>query len=334
MLDRLDQSGSPEVRAEVVVDQRYRDDAAIVKAPSGRDLVLTADVIAPLVDDPETFGAIAAANSLSDVWAMGGEPRFALNLVFFPDDQLPLSVLDAILAGSARVCAQAGVAVVGGHSVRDAEVKFGLSVTGEVAPDHLWSNRAAQPGQVLVTTKPLGTGVIGQAIKTGVASPEASAAAIASMTLLNRSAASIGHRYGVTAATDITGFGLLGHLLNIVRGSNVAAVIDLESLILLPDALAHLRARLCPGGSKANRTYVSPHVVWESGSPLASEGDGSDRDLLASMACDAQTSGGLLLCVPEDQANSCVAELRAAGLAAAAVGKLTAPSAHPRIVLC
>src|SRR5689334_25182563 len=131
-----------------MVDHEHADDAAVVRGPTGgRDLVLTVDVIAPLVDDPETFGAIAAANSLSDVWAMGGEPRFALNLVFFPDDKLPIDVLDAILAGGARKCAEAGVPIVGGHSVRDGEVKFGLSVTGEVARGALWSNRTAQPGQ-------------------------------------------------------------------------------------------------------------------------------------------------------------------------------------------
>src|SRR5262249_28427130 len=158
-------------------DHEYSDDAAIVRAAGGRDLVLTADVIAPLVDDPDAFGAIAAANSLSDVWAMGGEPRFALNLVFFPDDQLPLEVLDASLAAGARVCAEAGVAVVGGHTVRDQEVKFGLSVTGEVAPGEAWSNRNAQPGQALVLTKALGTGVIGQAIKKGIASEAAATAA-------------------------------------------------------------------------------------------------------------------------------------------------------------
>src|SRR5689334_24442179 len=153
-----------------MVDHEHADDAAVVRGPTGgRDLVLTVDVIAPLVDDPETFGAIAAANSLSDVWAMGGEPRFALNLVFFPDEQLDLSVLDAILAGGARICAEAGVAVVGGHTVRDPEVKFGLSVTGDVAPGEEWSNRKAKPGQALVLTKALGTGVIGQAIKKGLA---------------------------------------------------------------------------------------------------------------------------------------------------------------------
>lgn len=264
---------------------------------------------------------------------MGGEPRFALNLAFFPDDQLSLDVLDAILQGSARVCAQAGAAVVGGHSVRDAEVKFGLSVTGDVGPGELWSNRTAKPGQALVLTKALGTGVIGQAIKAGVASQEASSAAIASMTQLNQSAARIGHRHGVTAATDVTGFGLLGHLLNIVRGSGVAATIDLESLVLLPDALVHLRQQRCPGGSKANRAYVAPHIAWTSGTPLSPEGDDSELELRASLACDAQTSGGLLLCVPEPASRACVAELRAAGLAAAAIGILRAAAGGASIML-
>lgn len=311
------------MRPDIVVDHAYSDDAAVVKTTTGRDLVLTADVIAPLVDDPETFGAIAAANSLSDVWAMGGVPRFALNLVFFPDDQLPLEVLDAILQGGARVCAEAGVAVVGGHTVRDPEVKFGLSVTGDVGPGELWSNRTGKPGQALVLTKALGTGVIGQAIKKGIASPEAAAAAIASMTTLNASAARIGHAHGVTAATDITGFGLLGHLRNIVRGSGVGARIELAMLPLLPDAMKHLRDKVCPAGSKANRAFVADLVEWAPGIPLAADPPSDvDPELLASLACDAQTSGGLLLCVPPDRANACVAELRAAGLPAVRIGEL------------
>jgi selenide,water dikinase len=322
------------VRSDVVVDHEFSDDAAIVRAAAGRDLVLTADVIAPLVDDPSAFGAIAAANSLSDVWAMGGEPRFALNLVFFPDDQLPLAVLDAILAAGARTCAEAGVAIVGGHSVRDAEVKYGLSVTGEVAPGQLWSNRAAQPGQVLVLTKALGTGVIGQAIKKGVASEAAAAAAIRSMTTLNQGGARIGRAHGVTAATDITGFGLLGHLRNIVRGSNVAATIELAALPLLPDAMQHLRAKVCPAGSKANRAFVAAETAWATGAALAAEPvDDGDREVLASLACDAQTSGGLLLCLPEARAAACVAELREHGLPAAAIGTLRARDASPPITL-
>lgn len=317
----------------MIVDHEFSDDAAVVRVAPGRDLVLTADVIAPLVDDPEAFGAIAAANSLSDVWAMGGEPRFALNLVFFPDDVLPLDVLDAILAGSARVCAEAGVAVVGGHTVRDADVKFGLSVTGEVEAGRLWSNRTAQPGQAIVLTKALGTGVIGQAIKSGVASAAAAAAAIRSMVTLNQSAARIGRTHGATAATDVTGFGLLGHLRNIVRGSDVAATIELAQLPILPEAKDHLRAKLCPGGSKANRAHVARDTAWADGTPLTAEGDGSERELLASLACDAQTSGGLLLCVPAARAEACVGELRAAGLPAARIGSLSAPTAEPRITL-
>jgi len=279
-------------------------------------------VIAPLVDDPAAFGAIAAANSLSDVWAMGGEPRFALNLVFFPDDQLGMEVLDEILAGAGRTCAAADVAVVGGHSVRDAEVKFGLSVTGEVAPGELWSNRSARPGQAIVLTKALGTGVIGQAIKKGLASADAIAAAIQSMTTLNRDAARIGRSHGATTATDITGFGLLGHLRNILRGSKVSATIELDALPLLPDAKLHLAAKVCPAGSRANREQVAPDVVWADGSPLVAEAGPGDRELLASLACDAQTSGGLILCIPAERAAVCVGELRAHGLPAVEIGVL------------
>jgi selenide,water dikinase len=313
-----------DVRSEIVVDHEYSDDAAIVRSPKGgRHLVLTADVIAPLVDDPEAFGAIAAANSLSDVWAMGGEPRFALNLVFFPDDQLPLEVLDAILEGGARMCAAAGVAVVGGHTVRDPEVKFGLSVTGDVAPDELWTNRTAHPGQVLVLTKALGTGVLGQAIKKGIASEVAMAAAIASMCTLNRGAARIGHKHATTAATDVTGFGLLGHLRNIVRGSKVGARIDLRKLPLLPEALMHMQAKVCPAGSKANRAFVADFVRWSDGTPLDAEPTTeSDRELRASLACDAQTSGGLLLCVPPETVSALLDELRADGLPAECIGEL------------
>jgi selenide,water dikinase len=321
------------VRPDVIVDHAYSDDAAIVRVGTGRDLVLTADVIAPLVDDPEAFGAIAAANSLSDVWAMGGEPRFALNLVFFPDDKLDIEVLDAILAGGARMCAEAGVAIVGGHTVRDPEVKYGLSVTGDVAPGEEWSNRKGQSGQALVLTKALGTGVIGQAIKKGVASEAAATAAIRSMTMLNQAAAKIGRAFGTSCATDVTGFGLLGHLRNIVRGSDVAATIELATLPLLPDALELMRDQVCPAGTKANRVHVAPDVAWQDGTPLAPEGYDSERELIASLACDAQTSGGLLLCIPPGRADACVNELRAMGMAAARIGSLHAASDAARIIL-
>ncbi|MGE0398175.1 MAG: selenide, water dikinase SelD [Kofleriaceae bacterium] len=326
-------SSAPRDASGIVVDQTFSDDAAIVHHAAGHDLVLTADVIAPLVDDPEAFGAIAATNAMSDVWAMGGEPRFALNLVFFPDEQLPLSVLDAILGGAARACASANVAIVGGHSVRDPELKFGLSVTGEVAPDRLWSNRSARPGQALVLSKALGTGILGQAIKKGVASSDAAAAAIRSMTTLNQAAARIGHAHGVTAATDVTGFGLLGHLRNLVRETALSARISLDALPLLPDALAHLRANLCPAGSKANRAFVAELVRWSDGAAFTAEpADDSEREYLASLACDAQTSGGLLLCVPPDRADACVAALRDAGLPAAQIGTLVERAADAPLI--
>jgi selenide,water dikinase len=296
----------------------------VVTHPDGQALVMTADVIAPLVDDPETFGAIAAANSLSDVWAMGGEPRFALNLVFFPDDQLPLDVLHAIMRGGQRVCAEAGVAIVGGHTVRDPEVKYGLSVTGVVPPGAVLSNRGAKPGQALVLSKALGTGVIGQAIKGGEASDDEIGAACASMTTLNRGALAVGRAHGVTAATDVTGFSLLGHLRNILRGSALAARIDLSALPFLPGAERHAAAGRIPGGSKANRSFLAPRLRWPDGSAVAptTPDAPTGRELRLALACDAQTSGGLLLCVPSTSAAACCADLRAQGLPAAIIGSL------------
>ncbi len=306
----------------MVVDHAYKDDAAVVAGPRpGWGLVLTADVIAPLVDDPEAFGAIAATNALSDVYAMGGEPRFALNLAFFCDDKLPLEVLRAIQAGAAAACARAGVAVVGGHTVRDPELKFGLSVTGEVALDGVWSNRGALAGQALILTKALGTGVLGQAIKAGVADDAELAAAIESMTTLNRDAMEVGRAHGTTAATDVTGFGLAGHLRNILRGSALAATIDHATLPLLPGFARHAAADLVPGGSKSNRGYLAPAIAWEGSAP----DEVRERSMTA--ITDAQTSGGLLLCLPAAEADAAVAALRERGLPAARIGLLHPPPA-------
>lgn len=303
---------------DVIVDRDHGDDAAVVAGTGDRALVLTADVIAPIVDDPETFGAIAATNAMSDVWAMGGEPRFAINLAFFPDEQLPLDVLAAILRGGAAACARAGVAIVGGHTVRDPELKYGVSVTGEVAPDEVLSNRGARPGQAVVLTKALGTGVISQAIKKQVATGDQLAAAIVSMTTLNRDALATGRRFGVTACTDVTGFGLVGHLRNVLRGSGLTATLDLDALPALPGVLDHAAAGLLPGGSRANRDYAAPH--------LRHGALDAHADLRVALATDAQTSGGLLLCVPDDAAAPCVAALRDLGLPAARVATLHAPT--------
>ena len=302
---------------DIVIDRDHGDDAAVVAGTGAAHLVLTADVIAPIVDDAEAFGAIAATNAMSDVWAMGGTPRFAIALAFFPDEQLPLEVLSAILRGGAAACARAGVAVVGGHTVRDPELKYGLSVTGEVAAGEVLANRTAAPGQAVVLTKALGTGVISQAIKKHAATADEIAAAIASMTTLNGEALAVGRRLGVTACTDVTGFGLVGHLRNVLRGSGLAATLALDALPALPGVHRHLAAGLVPGGSRANRDFAAPH--------LRVERAGDDTDARIALATDAQTSGGLLLCLPDGAAADAVAGLRELGLPAARVATLRAP---------
>jgi selenide, water dikinase len=301
---------------DVLVATEFADDAAVVRPSPEQTLVLTADVIAPLVDDPADFGRIAAANSLSDVYAMGGRPRWALNLAFFPDE-LPREVLSAILRGAAMTCREAGVAIVGGHTVRDQELKFGLSVTGEVAEGAAWTNRGGRPGQALVLSKALGTGVVGQAIKNGLASDDEIAAAVASMTTLNRAAMEIGRRFAVTAATDVTGFGLIGHLRNILLGSALSARVELAALPLLPGARSHAGGGRVPGGSRTNLEFLRPLLRGE---------DAADP-LLVLLACDAQTSGGLLFCVEPADAAGLVSALEGAGLPARRIGELTAPEA-------
>jgi len=316
---------APACAGRVIVSHDTSDDAAIVQLPGDdrRALVLTTDVIAPIVDDPEAFGEIAAVNAVSDVFAMGGRPLWALNLAFFPDDKLPLDVLDAILRGGARACARMGVAIVGGHTVRDSELKYGLAVTGDVEPDRVLSNQGARAGQALVLTKPLGTGVVGQAIKQGEASDDEIAAAIASMTASNGVALEVARRFAVSAATDVTGFGLLGHLRNTLRGSHLAAVIEMNALPLLAGARRHAEAGRVPGGSRANLAFLGDTLRIS----------GAEDGVITLLAADAQTSGGLLLCVDAGDADSMVIELRAAGCASAGVvGRLRAPrqtvSAH------
>lgn len=300
---------------DILVSNDHADDAAVVHVEgANRALVLTADIITPLVDDPEQFGEIAATNAISDIYAMGGRPLYALNLAFFPNDRLPLEVLRAIMRGGARACQRMGVTIVGGHTVSDTELKYGLSVTGEVEPDRIWSNRGAQGGQALVLTKALGTGIVANALKQDLAGEHEIAAAVASMTTPNAQAAEVARHYRVTACTDVTGFGLLGHLRNIVRGSSLDAVIHLQALPLLPGVMEHAQAGRIPGGTKANLTFIEPMLRWS-----------GQKDMLhALIAADAQTSGGLLLCVHPDDAAALVNELRGHGLPAAMVGTLRA----------
>lgn len=299
----------------VLVDASRADDAAVIRLSDDRALVLTTDFFAPVVDDATDFGRIAAANALSDVYAMGGRPLYCLSLVGWPRATLPLDLLGEVLAGAAEVVARAGAAIVGGHSIDDPEPKFGLVVVGEVHPERITTNAAARPGDRLVLTKPLGTGVVTTAIKQGAADTETVAAAVRSMTTLNRDAAAAGAAAGVRAATDVTGFGLLGHLRSMLLASGCAAEIRAGAVPLLPGVRPLAEAGRLPGGSRRNLASVEATTVFD-----AALGD-VDRLLLA----DAQTSGGLLLAVADAALDPLLAALRAAATPAAAViGTVTA----------
>jgi selenide,water dikinase len=247
------------------------------------------DYFTPIVDDPYAFGQIAAANSLSDVYAMGARPIAMLSIVGFPRDRLPLGVLGEILKGGAEKGREAGVSVVGGHSIDDAEPKVGYAVAGLVHPARIWRNVGARPGDALVLTKPLGTGIISTAIKQAKAPPAAIEAAIRTMATLNRAAAEAAATVPVHAVTDVTGFGLLGHLREMTRGSRVAARLWASRIPLLPDVVALAEAGLVPGGTKRNLGAVAGSVRW----------DAAIAEPLRAVIGDAQTSGGLLVASPD-----------------------------------
>ncbi|GAC1545773.1 MAG: selenide, water dikinase SelD [Polyangiales bacterium] len=302
------------------------DDAAVVRVPGASidtpALVLTTDFFTPIVDDPRMFGRIAAINAISDVYAMGGVPRFALNLAGFPTKTLPLEVLGEILAGGAEACREEGVLVLGGHTIDDPEPKFGLCVIGTVEPAKVWRKRGAQLGDRLVLTKALGTGVIATAVKRDVlteADPPM-VAAIASMSTSNRRAAEAARPLAIHAGTDVTGYGLLGHLLEMLGGDGctVDASLDVAAVPLLPQARALAEAGHVPGGSKANLAWVKDRCEF------AASVDPTAQTLLA----DAQTSGGLLLSMPAADAESLVKTL---GAPAAIIGTVVAGSGRVRV---
>jgi selenide, water dikinase len=285
----------------VLVDAGTADDAAVYRIAPDRALVATVDFFTPIVDDPWDFGRIAAANALSDIYAMGARPRFALNIIAFPRHLLDSGLLEEIVRGGGDVALEAGIAVVGGHSIDDAEPKFGMCVIGEADPGLLVRNAGALPGDLLVLTKPIGTGIIGTAIKRGVAPEDVVRAAVASMVTLNRGAAEAMLGVGVSAATDVTGFGLPGHLRNMLRASGVAATLRADAIPLLPGT-AELGAADCiPGGSRRNLDDLAADITW----PAAFTA------LQRLVLCDAQTSGGLLIAVPADRADTLIAALRA-----------------------
>jgi len=287
-------------KAEDAGVYRLRDDLAIVQ---------TVDFFTPIVDDPRAFGQIAAANALSDVYAMGGKPLTALNIACFPSKKMALSVLNQVLRGGLEKMHEAGVVLLGGHTVEDDELKYGLAVTGTIHPQRVIRNQGARVGDRLVLTKPLGTGIISTAIKAGKASEGAVNKIITSMAFLNRKASELMLEYDVHACTDITGFGLLGHAAEMIENTNVGMVIDAGSVPFFPEAMELAAAGMKPGGLQRNRDFRSPMVVL---------GD-NVYPSLADILFDPQTSGGLLISLPEADAEKLLAEMRRQGIEEAGI---------------
>jgi selenide,water dikinase len=308
---------------DVLVGQETGDDAAVYRLRPDLALVVTTDFFTPIVDDAYTFGAIAAANALSDIYAMGAQPLMAVNLVAFPIKELGPELLADILRGGLDKAREAGIDILGGHSIDDREPKYGLAVTGTVHPDRVRRNRGGRPGDRLVLTKPLGTGVIATAIKHQVAPPASAAAAIEGMLRLNRDAADAMATVDVHAATDVTGFGLLGHLHYLARASGLAARVDSASVPLLPDAEMLADAGEVPGGTRSNERFLTSRVRWPAQLARA-------RQVLL---CDAQTSGGLLMAVPEHDLGPLLAALEARKVAGSVVGELTEGTAGTIVVI-
>lgn len=299
----------------VLLGAATRDDAAVFRLAPDRALLATVDFFTPIVDNPADWGAIAAANALSDIYAMGGTPLFALNLVGWARDRLPLELLGEVLKGAAEVAREAECLIIGGHSIDDPEPKYGLAVIGEVHPGWMLTVAGARPGDRLVLTKPLGTGVLSTAMKAGVLLEAGMADAVRSMRTLNAGAARAALRVRVNAATDVTGFGLIGHLLNMLEASGVGAELAFDALPFLPHARNMAGRGLIPGGTKRNLEAAEARVEW---APDLSE---TDRVL----AADAQTSGGLLLAVPAESEAALLAALREERTpVAVTVGRVTA----------
>ena len=282
-----------ESNKSIISDYTSTDDAAVVRLNDGKVLLQTVDFFTPIVDDAYTFGQISAANSLSDIYAMGGKPLFALNIVAFPIQKLANTILTEIMQGGADKAAEAGIPIVGGHSIDDNEPKYGLVVTGEVSEESLWTNTGAKPGDSLILTKPIGTGVISTAIKKEKAPNSVIESAVKSMTMLNKKASEALKKFEPNAVTDVTGFGLVGHLIEICKNSQVSANINFSQINFLPGVVDLANEGIIPGGTKRNLDYAEKFAHFsESLSPT--------QKLLA---CDAQTSGGLLISLPENEAN-------------------------------
>jgi selenide, water dikinase len=322
ILDAVLKKLPPQQNAKVLVGFETSDDAAIYQLTDDLAIVQTVDFFTPIVDDPFLFGQVAAANSLSDVYAMGGRPISALTILAYPATGAP-EVLEQILRGGLAKMAEADCTVVGGHSIRDEEIKFGYAVTGTIHPLRIWKNVGARPGDALVLTKPIGTGVISTALKQGRAEAEWVAAATASMTRLNRDAAEALHeiqngapagQQPIHAVTDVTGFGLLGHAREMAIGSGVSITIDHGRIEYLPGAIEASRAKFFSGGMKNNRDFVEGCAQFAAGVP----------DEFRALAFDPQTSGGLLVAIAPGSADAALAALLRHKVSARRIGEVTA----------
>jgi selenide,water dikinase len=308
----------------VLVGFEHADDAGVYQLDDRTALVQTVDFFTPIVDDPYTFGQIAATNSLSDVYAMGGTPKTALAMVCFPDKQ-DLGILERILAGGLSKMQEAGCTVIGGHSIRDPEIKFGYAVTGTIDPKRVFANNAAKPGDCLVLTKALGTGVISTAIKRGEAKQEWVDASVRSMTTLNKVAAEViaDTQFNVRTATDVTGFGLIGHAREIAMASNVMIEIQSSAIPFLPGAIECVRGGFIPGGLNANREFAESCIEVASGIPQETY----------TLLFDPQTAGGLLISVESGSADRLVRELQASKVPAGRIGRVLHPQGKPIQIL-
>ena len=304
----------------VITDYTSTDDAAVVRLGDGKIILQTVDFFTPIVDDPYTFGQISAANSLSDIYAMGGKPLFALNIVGFPIKELSNTILSEIMQGGADKAAEAGIPIVGGHSIDDSEPKYGLVVTGEAIEQNIWTNSGAQPGDHMILTKPIGTGIISTAIKKEKASIDIISSASDSMKTLNKKASEIAQKFNPTAVTDITGFGLIGHLIEVCDASNVSATINFNEIEFLPGAVDLANEGVIPGGSKRNFEHAEKFTAFSSGLS-------STQKLLT---CDAQTSGGLLITLPPKEAAQFLNEF---GVKAKKIGEIEPRRTKPVSVI-
>jgi cysteine desulfurase len=301
----------------VLIDARNADDAAVYKINDETAIIQTVDFFTPMVDDPFDFGAIAASNALSDIYAMGGTPIFALNIAGFPVKRLAAEVLESIIKGAASVTSEAGIFILGGHTIDNTEPIFGMAVTGTASPGRIIPNSNARPGDVLIITKPIGTGIITTAIKKGLAGDQVAGNAISLMKQLNKIPSSVASGYPINACTDITGFGLAGHLTEMITASKVSAVIKYDHVPVMEGTFNLLRLGLIPGGTRRNREYYDDRIKWE---PYINE----DYRLVF---CDAQTSGGLLFSVPEDAAKPFLNDLKKHGINhATIIGNITSES--------